>query len=253
MDEFYNRLNNNTKLVSILAMSNALGTILPVKAMIDAAKSVGATTLIDGCQSVVHGTTDVKSLDCDFFVFSGHKLYGPDGIGICYGKYEILESMPPYQSGGDMIDRVSFENTSFADPPSRFEAGTPAISQAIGLGAAIDYLNEIDLDAAAAHELNLRQYAENQMTEIDGLKIIGTAEKKGPIISFILDQAHPQDIATLLDKYGVAVRVGHHCCEPLMNRLGLDGTVRASFGLYNTKTDIDQMITGLHKITNMLY
>ncbi len=252
LDAYYDRLNSNTKLVSILAMSNALGSILPVKKMISAAQDIGAKTLIDGCQSVVHGKTDVRDLNCDFYVFSGHKLYGPDGIGVCYGKYDVLADMPPYQSGGDMIDHVSFDHTTYGDPPSRFEAGTPAIAQAIALGAAVDYLNDIDLNAAADHEIALRQYAEERMTEITGLNIIGTAADKGPIISFTMDNAHPQDIATLLDKYGVAVRVGHHCCEPLMNKLGIDGTIRASIGLYNTKTDIDQMITGVNKIKDML-
>lgn len=245
MDAFEELLTARTKLVAVPHISNVLGTIVPVKKIIDLAHAAGAKVLIDGCQAVMHETVDVQALDCDFYAFSGHKLYGPSGIGVLYGKETLLDAMPPYMGGGDMIKTVTFEKSEWADLPAKFEAGTPAIAQAIGLGAAIDYVSAIGLDAIAAHERDLLNYATQKLAAIDGLKIIGTAPNKVSVISMTLECAHPHDMATILDHSGVAIRAGHHCAQPLMDRLGLTATARASFGLYNKREDADQLAEAL--------
>ncbi len=241
-----------TRLVSVSAMSNALGVILPVMQIVKLAREYGKKILIDACQSIVHEKTDVQDLDCDWLVFSGHKLYGPTGIGVLYGRYELLEQMPPYQGGGDMIDVVSFSGTTFAEPPARFEAGTPAIIEAAGLAAALDYITAIGFDAIAAHEDSVRLYGEEKLSAIDGLTLLGMAPHRGGILSFTLEGAHPHDVGTILDKCGVAVRTGHHCAQPLMQRLGVPATVRASLGLYNYKDDIDRLVDGLRLVKELL-
>lgn len=242
-----------TKLVAVAHVSNALGTVLPVAEIINLAHARNIPVLLDGCQAICHMPVDVQALDADFYVFSGHKLYGPTGIGVLYGKADILAAMPPYQGGGDMIDVVSFEGTSFAAPPLRFEAGTPAIAEAVGLAAAIDYVSTIGMNRIAAHEADLLAYATAQLQHIPGLGIIGTAPEKAAIISFVMEGAHPSDIGTLLDQHGIAVRTGSHCAQPLMQRFGLSGgTVRASFGLYNTHGDVDRLVAALHQVREML-
>ena len=248
MDVFENLLSRRTKLVSFPHISNVLGTVLPVKRIIELAHSAGAAVLIDGCQAVMHECVDVQSLDCDFYAFSGHKLYGPSGIGVLYGKQELLDAMPPYMGGGDMINTVTFEESTWAELPAKFEAGTPAIAQAIGLGAAIDYINNIGLVSIARHENELLNYTTSRLNAIDGLRIIGTASNKVSVISMILDCAHPHDMATILDRSGVAIRAGHHCAQPLMDRLGVPATARASFGLYNNQNDADQLCQALETV-----
>lgn len=248
MDVFEKLLSRRTKLVSVPHISNVLGTVLPVKRIIELAHSAGAAVLIDGCQAVMHESVDVQSLDCDFYAFSGHKLYGPSGIGVLYGKKELLDAMPPYMGGGDMINTVTFEESTWAELPAKFEAGTPAIAQAIGLGAAIDYINNIGLVSIARHENDLLDYTTSRLNAIDGLRIIGTASNKVSVISMILDCAHPHDMATILDRSGVAIRAGHHCAQPLMDRLGLPATARASFGLYNNQNDADQLCQALETV-----
>jgi cysteine desulfurase / selenocysteine lyase len=237
-----------TKLISVAHVSNALGTILPVEAIIAHAKTLGIPVLLDGCQAISHITVDVQALDCDFYVFSGHKLYGPTGIGVLWGKKELLEKMPPYQTGGDMIDVVSFKGTTFKAPPHRFEAGTPAIAEAVGLGAAIEYISTIGIARIAAYEDELLNYATQELTKINSLNIIGTAPNKASIVSFTMQNAHPHDIGTILDRCGVAVRAGHHCAQPLMERLGVVATTRASFAFYNTFADIDALVAGIKKV-----
>jgi cysteine desulfurase/selenocysteine lyase len=222
-----------------------MGTILPVEDIIRRAHAVGAKVLIDGCQSVTHIPIDVQALGCDFFVFSGHKLYGPSGIGLLYGREELLDAMPPFMGGGDMISSVTFEKSTWARLPHKFEAGTPAIAQAIGLGAAIDYVNGLGLAAIGQHEADMLNYATQQLSSFDGLRIIGTAPNKASVVSFVLDYAHPHDIATIIDRAGVAVRAGHHCAQPLMDRMDVPATVRASIGLYTNKADIDALVGAL--------
>jgi len=248
MDIFEKLLTSRTKLVSVPHISNVLGTVLPVKRIVELAHSAGAAALIDGCQAVMHEAVDVQGLDCDFYAFSGHKLYGPSGIGVLYGKKELLDAMPPYMGGGDMINTVTFEESTWAELPNKFEAGTPAIAQAIGLGAAIDYINDIGLVSIARHENELLDYTTSKLNAIDGLKIIGTASNKVSVISMTLDCAHPHDMATILDRSGVAIRAGHHCAQPLMDRLGLPATARASFGLYNNQNDADQLCQALETV-----
>ena len=245
IDVFEELLTPRTKLVAAPHISNVLGTIVPVKKIVDLAHTVGAKVLIDGCQAVMHEKVDMQELDCDFYAFSGHKLYGPSGIGVLYGKEALLDAMPPYMGGGDMINTVTFEKSEWAALPAKFEAGTPAIGEAIGLGAAIDYISSIGLDAIADHERDLLNYATQELASIDGLKIIGTAPNKASVISMTLDCAHPHDMATILDHSGVAIRAGHHCAQPLMDRLGLAATARASFGLYNKREDADQLVEAL--------
>jgi len=241
MDAFEALLGDKTKLVAITHCSNVLGSVTPVKEIVALAHAAGARVLIDGSQGIVHGPVDVREIGADFYVFTGHKLYGPSGIGVLHGRMEVLESMPPYQGGGDMIDHVSFEKVTFKEPPHRFEAGTPPIVQAIGLGAAIDYVSSFGIESIAAHEHEVLTYANERLAEIDGFRFIGTAPGKGPIVSFLVEGLHPLDVATVIDREGVAVRVGHHCAEPLMDRLGVEGTLRASIGMYNTSAEIDML------------
>ena len=245
MEAMAELIGPHTKLVAVSHMSNALGTILPVREIIRLARDAGAAVLLDGCQAIVHRRVDVQALDADFYVFSAHKLYGPSGIGVLYGKYALLDAMPPYQGGGDMIDRVTFARTTFKPPPSRFEAGTPAIAEAVGLGVAIDYLMGLGLDFVAAHEDDVLAYATEKLSAMSGVTIHGTAQEKGAILSFTLDGAHAHDVATILDQHGVAVRAGHHCAHPLMDRLGVAATARASFALYSTRAEADALIDAL--------
>jgi cysteine desulfurase/selenocysteine lyase len=250
LDEYEKLLGPRTKLVSVAHVSNSLGTINPVRRIIELAHRHGATVLLDGAQAVPHLAIDVRKLDCDFFAFSGHKMYGPTGIGVLYGKLGLLERMPPYQGGGDMIKSVSFEKTTYAEPPARFEAGTPNIAGAVGLGAAIDYLQSIGLDKVAAHEEMLLRYATEKMQQIPGVRIVGTAAHKAAVISFVVDDPplSALDIGTKLDLEGIAVRTGHHCCQPVMDRFGIPGTARASFALYNTTAEIDVFVSALRNL-----
>ena len=247
LDAFDTLLNERTKLLAITHISNTLGTINPVQGLIQKAHRVGAKVLLDGAQSIQHLQIDVKQLDCDFYCFSGHKVFGPTGIGILYGKEEILEKMPPYQGGGDMIAKVTFERTTYNTLPLKFEAGTPHIAGAIGLGSAIEFLNSLDLEAAAAHELELTKYAQSILDTFEGLHIIGEAKNKTSVVSFTIDNMHPFDLGTLLDKQGIAVRTGHHCTQPLMDFFQIPGTVRASFAFYNTKEEIDTFVAALER------
>jgi len=249
IDQLNSMLTDRTRLLALSHVSNAIGTINPIKKMIHMAHQVGVPVLIDGAQATAHLRVNVQDLDCDFYVFSGHKMYAPTGIGVLYAKKEILESMPPYQGGGDMITRVSFNSkTVYNQIPHKFEAGTPNISGAIGLGAAIDYISALDLDQIAAHENELLEYATDRLTQIPQLQIIGTSPNKTGIISFTLEDIHPHDIGTILDQSGIAVRAGHHCAMPLMERFGISATTRASFGLYNRFQDIDLLVEGLNKV-----
>ena len=241
-----------TKLVSVAHASNALGTINPVKQIIDAAHKAGAVVLIDGAQSTVHLDIDVQEMDCDFFAFSAHKLYGPTGIGVLYGKKELLETMPPFQGGGEMIKEVTFEKTTYNELPYKYEAGTPNIADAIAFKAALDFVNQTGKEKIRKHEEELLKYATEQLRQIPGLRIIGEAKEKVSVISFVIDGFHAQDIGILLDNRGIAVRTGHHCAQPLMNCFGITGTVRASFAMYNTKEEIDELVTGLYKAIKML-
>jgi cysteine desulfurase / selenocysteine lyase len=246
-DEFVKLLSPNTKLVAVAHVSNALGTILPVKRIVDAAHAQGAVVLVDGAQAVPHTRVDVRALGCDFYAFSGHKLYGPTGIGVLYGREELLQAMPPYQGGGDMILTVSFEKTTYNDLPAKFEAGTPNISGAVGLAAAMDYVEGLGLEAIAAHEHRLVELATAALQKIPGIEIVGTAANKASIVSFTMEGVHPHDLGTILDHEGVAVRTGHHCAMPLMTFLGLPATVRASFGMYNTEADVAALVAALGK------
>lgn len=248
LDDYKKLLSKRTKIVSLVHMSNALGTINPIKAMIKDAHDCGAIVLIDGAQAVSHLKVDVQDLDCDFYAFSSHKLFGPTGIGVLYGKANLLEKMPPYQGGGDMISQVTFAKTLYREIPHKFEAGTPNIADTIGLGAAIDYFSALDLSALQKHEHELLIYATQKLQEVPELKLIGTAKNKAAILSFVLDDIHAHDVGTILDHQGVAVRTGHHCTMPLMERLKVPATVRASLAFYNTKEDIDALIMGLHKV-----
>ncbi|BAK76993.1 cysteine desulfurase, SufS subfamily [Pseudogulbenkiania sp. NH8B] len=247
LDEFARLLGPATRLVAVTQLSNALGTVNPVRQLIELAHAAGAVVLVDGAQAVAHQPVDVQALDCDFYAFSGHKLYGPTGIGVLYGKAALLESMPPYQGGGDMIRQVSFAGTTYNDLPYKFEAGTPNIAGAIGLGAAIDYLNTLGLPAVAAHEQALLAAATAQAMQIPGLRLIGTARDKASILAFTLEGVHPHDVGTILDLEGVAVRAGHHCAMPVMAHFGLPATVRASFALYNTAEEVDVLMHAIRK------
>jgi cysteine desulfurase/selenocysteine lyase len=248
LEEYEKLLGPRTRMVSIGHVSNALGTINPVKRMIEMAHKAGALTLVDGAQAVPHLTVDVQSLDADFYAFSGHKLIGPTGIGVLYGKAVLLNAMPPYQGGGDMIRTVTFEKTTYNDLPYKFEAGTPDIAGGIGLGAAIDYLNAIGMDKIAAYEHELLLYGTEALSQIPGLKIIGTAKEKAAVLSFVIEGIHPHDIGTVLDRQGIAVRTGHHCAQPVMDRYHIPATTRASFAFYNTIAEIDALVAGLHKV-----
>jgi cysteine desulfurase/selenocysteine lyase len=252
MDEYEKLVTPKTKLVAIVHASNSLGTINPVKEIIEIAHQHNIPVLVDGAQSAVHLDIDVQDMDCDFFVLSSHKIYGPTGVGVLYGKKEILESMPPYMGGGEMIKEVTFEHTTYNDLPYKFEAGTPNIADTVAFKAALDFINSIGKENIRAHEEGLTQYTMDKLSQIEGVRLIGTAKEKTSVVSFIVDGVHPQDIGILLDNYGIAVRTGHHCCQPLMNRLEIPGTVRASFGMYNTKEEVDQLITGVEKAIKLL-
>ena len=240
-----------TRLVAVVHVSNALGTVNPVAEMIATAHAHGVPVLVDGAQAVAHARVDVQALDCDFYAFSAHKIYGPSGIGALYGRRELLEAMPPWQGGGDMIRTVAFEGSTWADPPYRFEAGTPHIAGAVGLVAALDYVDGIGLDAIAAHEHDLLAYGTALLEQVPGLRLIGTAADKAAILSFVIDGVHAHDIGTVLDFEGVAVRAGHHCAMPVMTRYGVPATARASLGLYNTRADIDALVRALQRVTEM--
>jgi cysteine desulfurase/selenocysteine lyase len=252
MDEFDKLLSKKTKLVSITHISNTLGTVNPVKEIIQKAHAVGAKVLIDGAQSIQHMHINVKELDCDFYVFSSHKVFGPTGIGVLYGKEDLLDRMPPYQGGGDMIARVTFERTTYNELPFKFEAGTPHIAGGICLGKAFEFLESIDMVAAEKHERELAKYAEDMLDTFEGLQIIGEAKNKTSVVSFSIKGIHPFDIGTLLDKQGIAVRTGHHCTQPLMDFYGIPGTVRASFAFYNTKEEIDTFVGAVERSLSML-
>ncbi|RKY94358.1 MAG: cysteine desulfurase CsdA, partial [Ignavibacteriae bacterium] len=240
-----------TKLVSIVYVSNSLGTVNPVKKFIDYVHQFNIPVFIDGAQAVNHLPVDVQELDCDFFAFSGHKIYGPTGIGVLYGKIDLLEAMPPYQGGGDMISKVTFDETTYNELPHKFEAGTPDIAGAIGLGAAIDYVSNIGIENIGKHETELLEYATKKVSEIPGLRIIGKAKEKMSVLSFVLGNIHPHDIGTFLDFEGVAIRTGHHCTQPVMDRFGIPATSRASFAMYNTKKEVDILIEGIKKIVEV--
>lgn len=252
IDEFDKLLNPKTKLISVTHISNTLGTINPVKDLIKKAHAVGAKVLIDGAQSIQHLKVDVRDLDCDFYTFSSHKVFGPTGIGVLYGKEAILDSMPPYQGGGDMIAKVTFERTTYNELPHKFEAGTPHIAGGICLGEAIRFLSSQDLDGIQKHEKYLADYAQDMLDTFEGVRIIGEAKEKTSVVSFVVDKIHPFDIGTLLDKQGVAVRTGHHCTQPLMDFFKIPGTVRASFAFYNTKEEVDIFIAAVEKSISIL-
>jgi cysteine desulfurase / selenocysteine lyase len=245
LDEFEKLISPRTKMIAVTAMSNALGTVVPVAEIIKIAHAKGIPVLVDASQQAVHGHVDVQALDADFVVFTGHKTYGPTGIGVLYGKVEHLKKMPPYQGGGEMISEVTTDTITYNDPPHRFEAGTPAIVEAIGLGAALDYMTAIGLDKIAAHEKSLHDYAMSRLREINSLKIYGQARHKGPIISFTMNGAHAHDVATVIDRQGVAVRAGTHCTQPLLQRFGVTATCRASFAMYNTMAEVDKLAEAL--------
>lgn len=252
MEKFGQLLSKRTKIVAVAHVSNALGTVNPLKQIISMAHKVGAKVLVDGAQAAPHMTVDVQDLDADFYVFSGHKIYGPTGIGILYGKSELLNAMPPYQGGGDMIEKVTFEKTTYNVLPMKFEAGTPMIAEVVGLGAAIDYINKIGRESIRQWENDLLTYATNAMGTIEGLRIVGTAANKGAIISFEIDGIHPLDIGTMLDLKGIAIRTGHHCAQPTMRHFGVPATARVSFGLYNTKAEIDAFVIALRDVASKL-
>jgi cysteine desulfurase / selenocysteine lyase len=248
MDEYDALLNERTKFVAVTHVSNALGTINPVKEIIDRAHKYGVPVLIDGAQQAPHGRIDVQDLDCDFYAFSGHKMFAPTGSGVVYGKAALLEKMNPFQGGGDMIKSVTFEKTTYADLPNKFEAGTPAIASQIGLGAAIDYLNIVGRDKAEAYERELLRYATERLSTIEGVRIIGTAREKLSVLSFVIDDIHPHDIGTILDQEGIAIRAGHHCAQPVMKRFKVPATARASFAFYNTKAEVDILADAIGKV-----
>ena len=251
LDAFVALLTERTKLAAFTQQSNAIGVHLPVEAMIAACRERGIATLVDGTQAIVHRPIDVKALGCDFFVFSGHKFYGPTGIGVLYGREEWLERMPPWQSGGEMIRSVSFEETVFADLPAKFEAGTPQIAQAVGLGAAIDYVNALGWRRIQAHERDVYAYAREALADVGGVSVIGNTPEQSGALSFTMECAHPHDIGTVIDRAGVAIRAGHHCAMPLMDRLDLPATARASFGLYNSRAEVDALAESLHKVKSL--
>jgi cysteine desulfurase/selenocysteine lyase len=251
-DEFVKLMGPKTRLVAVVHVSNVLGTINPVREMIEAAHRKNIPVLLDGAQAAPHLKVDVQDLDCEFYTFSGHKLYGPTGIGVLYGKAGVLDTMPPYQGGGDMISSVTFEKTIYNSLPYKFEAGTSNIAGSIGLGAAIDYLNRIGMENIAAYEDQLLAYATEEISRIPELKIIGTAEKKAGVISFVMEGIHPHDVGTILDQEGIAVRTGHHCAQPLMDRFGIPATTRASLAFYNTKREIDALVVGIQKVKELL-
>lgn len=251
MDAYGDLLSANVKIVAIAQISNAIGTIVPVKRMIEMAHAVGAIVLVDGCQAAPRIPVDVQDLGADFYAFSGHKAYGPTGIGVLYGRGEHLDAMPPWQGGGDMIDRVTIDKTTYNVAPHKFEAGTPNIAGGIGLKPALDYISAIGLEAIDAHEMDLLAYATEQLRGINSLRLIGTAPEKAGILSFVMEGVHAHDIGTILDHEGVAIRAGHHCAQPLMDRMGVSATARASFGIYNTRADVDALVRGIEKVLDI--
>jgi cysteine desulfurase/selenocysteine lyase len=251
-EEYQKLFNPRTRFVSVVHVSNSLGTINPVKKMIEFAHAHSVPVLLDGAQAAPHLRVDVQDLGCDFFAFSGHKIFGPTGVGVLYAREELLQQMPPYQGGGDMIKSVSFENTTYNDLPHKFEAGTPNIAGVVGLGAALDYVLGIGYDAIHRHELALLRYATDALSAIDGLRIIGTAKEKASVVSFVIDGLHPHDIGTVLDRYGIAVRTGHHCTQPVMQRFNVPATTRASFVFYNTKEEVDRLVEGIYHAIRIL-
>jgi len=248
LEEYEKLLGPKTKFVSLAHVSNALGTINPVGRIIEMAHRRGVPVLLDGAQAAPHVKVDVRALDCDFYAFSSHKLYGPTGVGVLYGKAKLLDAMPPYQGGGDMISSVTFEKTTYNKLPYKFEAGTPNIAGGIGLGAAIQYLNQFDWEQVESHERDVLSYATERISAVPGVRLIGTAREKTAVISFVFEGIHPHDVGTILDQEGIAIRTGHHCAQPVMERFGIPGTARASFGLYNTRADADALVAGLHKV-----
>ncbi len=252
MDEYLRLLTEKTRIVAVTHVSNTLGTVNPVDEIIQIAHDRGVPVLLDGAQAVMHSAVDVRALDVDFYAFSGHKIYGPTGIGVLYGKKEYLENMPPYQGGGEMIDRVTFEKTTFAGLPFRFEAGTPNISGSVGLSKALDYVENIGFEDIKAHEKSLLDLATQKIMEIEGVNIVGRAQNKAGVLSFNIEGAHPFDVGTLLDQMGIAVRTGHHCTQPLMDRFDIPGTVRASFAMYNTPEEVEALVRGVDRAAKML-
>jgi len=248
LDRLPDLLTPRTRIVAVVHVSNSLGTVNPVREIVRQAHARGIPVLIDGAQAVPHGPVDVQALDCDFYVVSGHKMFGPTGIGALFGKRALLDAMPPYQGGGEMIRSVTFEKTTFAPLPMKFEAGTPNIEGAVGIGAAVDYLYQLDWSAVARHEADLLDYATRALAAIPGLRIIGTAARKASVVSFVLAGAHPHDIGTILDQEGVAIRTGHHCTQPVMDFYGIPATARASMAFYNTRDDIDRLVAGLGRV-----
>ena len=248
LEEFERLLNAKTKLVSVVHISNVLGTVNPIRQIVQMAHQWNVPVLVDGAQAVLHGKVDVRALDCDFYAFSGHKIYGPTGIGILYGKHALLDAMPPYQGGGDMIQSVTFEKTLYNRLPYKFEAGTPHMAGAVGLAAAIDYVSKIGLDAIAAYEQDLLAYGTTALNAVPGLRLVGTAKEKAGVLSFVLEGIHPHDIGTILDWQGIAIRTGHHCAQPLMQRFGIPATARASLAVYNTMDELDALVAGIYKL-----
>src|ERR1700733_1354025 len=248
LDEFASLIGPRTKIVAVTHVSNALGTVTPLREMIELAHRQGVPVLVDGAQAVPHFAVDVQALDCDFYAFSGHKVYGPTGIGVLYGKRALLNAMPPYQGGGDMIRSVTFAKTTYNDLPFKFEAGTPDIAGAIALGAALNYIGNLGMDKIAAHESDLLAYATETVGAIPGIRLIGTARERAGVLSFLLDNVHPHDLGTILDREGIAIRTGHHCAQPVMERFGIPATARASFAVYNTKEEVDALVDGIQKV-----
>ncbi|MDD9983156.1 MAG: cysteine desulfurase [Gammaproteobacteria bacterium] len=248
MEAFANLVSERTRIVAVAHVSNALGTVNPVRQVVETAHAAGATVVLDGAQAAAHAAIDVRALDCDFYVFSSHKCYGPTGMGVLYGRAELLEATEPYQGGGDMIRTVSFEESTWNDLPYKFEAGTPNIAGAIGLGAAIEFMSALGMDAIAAHEREVLEYATERLGELDGIRIIGIAPEKAGILSFVVEGVHPHDVGTIVDQHGVAIRAGHHCAMPLMRRYRVPATSRASLALYNTRADIDALVESLHRV-----
>ncbi|RAP33322.1 cysteine desulfurase CsdA [Candidatus Marinamargulisbacteria bacterium SCGC AG-410-N11] len=252
LDDFLAKINANTKVVSVCHVSNILGTINPIEAIIKAAKEVGAYVLIDGAQAPAHFEVDVQALGCDFYCFSGHKMYGPTGIGVLYGRYDVLDQLPPYQTGGDMIETVTWDKTTYAKPPLKFEAGTPSITEIIGLGAALEFIKQVGFDLIKKQEALLLEYSTQQLSQLKSCRLIGTATHKKAINSFVLEDIHPHDVGTILDEEGVAVRVGHHCSQPLMKRFDVPATIRASYNFTNTTDDVDRLIQALNKAIEVM-